>query len=79
LTHYCDAGNRPRMAGKISPDGKTIEFDLLDVANYSSAQHGHMQHAVFTLIDENHHTEEWTFMMEGKPAMKAHLDFQRAK
>jgi hypothetical protein len=79
LTHYCDAGNRPRMAGKISPDGKTIEFDLLDVANYNSAQHGHMQHAVFTLIDENHHTEEWTFMMEGKPAMKAHLDFQRAK
>src|SRR5947207_13454699 len=71
LTHYCDAGNRPRMAGKISPDGKTVEFDFLDVANYSSAQHGHMQHAVFTLIDENHHTEEWTFMMEGKPAMKA--------
>jgi hypothetical protein len=79
LTHYCDAGNRPRMAGKISPDGKRIEFDLLDVANYNSAQHGHMEHAVFTMIDENHHTEDWTFMLEGKPPMKAHLEMQRTK
>jgi hypothetical protein len=79
LTHYCDAGNRPRMAGKLSPDGKTLEFDFVDVGNYSPSQGGHMQHAVFTMIDANHHTEEWTFMLEGKPPMVARLDLQRAK
>ena len=37
-----------------------------------------MHHAVFTIIDANHHTEDWTFMMKDKP-MHAHFDLQRNK
>ena len=77
LTHYCDAGNRPRMVGKVSPDGKKVEFDFLDVAG--SLQYGHMHHAVFTVIDANHHTEDWTYMLPGDKAVQAHFDLQRAK
>jgi phage tail protein X len=77
LTHYCDAGNRPRMTAKSSADGKTIEFDFLDVAG--STQYGHMQHAVFTVIDANHHTEDWTYLMPGDKPVHAHMDLQRTK
>jgi hypothetical protein len=77
LTHYCDAGNRPRMVGKASPDGKTIDFDFLDVAG--ATEYGHMHHAAFTIIDANHHTEDWTFMMPGDKMVRGHLDLQRVK
>jgi hypothetical protein len=73
LTHYCDAGNRPRMTGKMSPDGKKVEFEFLDIAG--NPQY-HMHHAVFTIIDANHHTEDWTFMMKDKP-IHAHFDLHR--
>jgi phage tail protein X len=77
LTHYCDAGNRPRMAARTSADGKTVEFDFLDVAG--STQYGHMQHAVLTVIDANHHTEDWTYLMPGDKPLHAHFDLQRMK
>jgi len=77
LTHYCDAGNRPRMTGKISADGKTVEFEFLDVAG--STQYGHMHHAVFTEIDANHHSEDWTYMQPGDKPVHAHMELQRSK
>jgi len=73
LVHYCDAGNRPRMTGKMSPDGKTIEFEFKDI---SGSPEYHMHHSVFTIIDANHHTEDWTFMMKDKP-IHAHFDLHR--
>jgi hypothetical protein len=77
LTHYCDAGNRPRMVGKLSPDGKSLEFEFLDVSG--GTQYGHMHHAVLTVIDANHHTEDWTYMEPGDKPMHAHMDLQRTK
>jgi hypothetical protein len=77
LTHYCDADNRPRMIGGMSPDGKTVEFDFLDISGH--VERGHMHHAVFTFVDENHHTEDWTFMMPGDKPVRVHFDLQRSK
>jgi hypothetical protein len=77
LTHYCDAGNRPRMVGKTSPDGKSVDFEFLDVDG--TTQYGHMHHAVFTTIDADHHTEDWTYMEPGDKPVHAHFELTRAK
>ena len=76
LTHYCDAGNRPRMAAKSPPDGKTVAFEVLDISG--STKHGHMADTVFTLVDANHHIEEWTSNFPGGK-ITGHFDLQRTK
>ena len=73
LVHYCDAGNRPRMIGKTLPDGKSVDFELKDISGPALY---HMHHSVLTVIDANHHTEDWTFMMKDKP-IHAHFDLHR--
>lgn len=75
LVHYCDAGNRPHMVARTSADGKTVEFDFADLSGGN--QFGHMYHVVFKVIDANHHTEDWTYMMPGDKAMRGHMDLQR--
>src|SRR5262249_21932081 len=77
LIHYCDAGNRPRMVARPSADGKKVEFDFVDLSGGN--QQGHMHHAVFTMIDANHHTEDWTYMEPGDKPAHAHMDLVRAK
>jgi len=76
LTHYCDSGkNRPRMVGKLSPDGKTVEFDFLDVSG--GTKYGHMHQAAFTFIDADHHTEDWTYMSPANEPGHAHIELVR--
>ena len=76
ITHYCSAGNQPRMQASASPDGKTIAFDFVDATNLATPDAGHMQRVVFNVIDANHHTEDWTFVDHGKE-MKRAFDLHR--
>jgi len=76
-THYCDAGNRARLEGKVSPDGKMIEFSLLDVAG--GTQGGLVKRMVFNLIDANKHVIELTFIMPNGKPVEVRGEFQRTK
>ncbi|MFL6211805.1 MAG: hypothetical protein ACJ74W_23360 [Pyrinomonadaceae bacterium] len=76
-THYCDAGNRPRFEGKLSPDGKTIEFSFLDVAG--GTQGGLVKRMAFTIIDADKHVIEFTFILPDRKPMQLRGEFQRTK
>ena len=65
-THYCDGGNRARFEGNVSPDGKSSEFNFLDVTG--NTRGGLVKRMVFTVIDANKHVVEFTFIKpDGKP------------
>lgn len=76
LTHYCAAGNQPRMEATFSPDGKVITFHYVDATNLASLDTAHMKQMVLTLIDDNHHIEQWSFAGQGKDQAET-LDLHR--
>jgi hypothetical protein len=78
MTHYCAAGNQPRMQASASPDGKTITFTFVDGTNIAGPKAGHMNSLVIGMSDADHHTEDWTFVQDGKET-KEHFEAVRAK
>ena len=78
MTHYCGAGNQPRMKAVVPGDGSSVAFDFLDATNLASPEAGHMHRAVFTLVDANHLTEEWVWRQDGKEKTE-HFELQRTK
>lgn len=77
LVHYCEAGNRPRMVARQSPEEKTVEFDFADISG--STKPAYLQHFVFVIVNADHHTEDWAFMLPGDKLLHAHFDLRRAK
>jgi hypothetical protein len=79
LTHYCMAGNQPTMRGSYAPETKTITFDLVSISNLKNPGDGHMHHAVYTFIDNDHFKTTWTFQKEQKDAFTEDVTYVRAK
>jgi len=77
MIHYCEAGNRPRLVGRISPDQKQIEFEVADVSG--GREPVYLSNFIFNLIDENNHTEDWTFTLTDGTHLHAHFILRRTR
>jgi hypothetical protein len=79
LTHYCMAGNQPTMRGTYAPETKTLKFELVSISNLKSPNDGHMHHAVYTFMDNDHFKTTWTFRKDQKDAFTEDVTYVRTK
>jgi hypothetical protein len=79
MTHYCMAGNQPTLRGTYSPETKTITFDFVSATNLKSADDGHMHHAVYTFVDNDHLKMAWTFRKDQKDVFTEDFTYVRGK
>jgi len=80
LTHYCMAGNQPRMQAKaFNPETGELDFQFLDATNLASPAAGHMHNAKIRLVDNNHLSSEWQFYDNGKPKFSETAQYSRVQ
>jgi len=78
LTHYCMLCNRPSMT-LVSSDDKSLTFDLAKDSEIKADTEKHMHSAVFTFVDADHLTQNWTLYDNGKATEKPSFQFERVK
>ena len=66
MTHYCGAGNQPRMVASVGGDANHLRFVTQSVTNLKDPNSGHMSAVEFTFRDANHVTQVWTWQDHGK-------------
>ena len=80
LTHYCMAGNQPRMQAKaFNPESGELHFQFLDATNLTDPGAGHMHNATFRLVDNNHLTTEWEFYENGQKKFSETAQYTRVR
>ena len=78
LTHYCMLCNRPTMT-LVKSDANSLTFDLAKDSEIKVDTEKHMHSAVFTFVDAEHVTQNWTLYDQGKPQEKPVFQFERVK
>jgi hypothetical protein len=67
MTHYCSAGNQPRMRAVV-PAGeiKSLNFTFVDGTNIAKSSDGHIHGLTMTFQDKDHLTQTWRWRQDGK-------------
>ena len=79
MTHYCSAGNQPRMRAE-APSGeiKQLRFVFVDATNLAKSSDDHIRGLTLTFQDKDHITQEWAVREGGKDFLTT-LKLERKK
>jgi hypothetical protein len=77
LTHYCAAGNQPRMKCRAGSDPNQLVFEFVDATNMRSMRDRHMHAGTLTIVDPRHIQATWQGYAEGAPAEAVTFDLVR--
>ena len=80
LTHYCAAGNQPRMEARaFDPQTGELRFQFLDATNLTSPKAGHMHNVTFHFVDNNHVSADWQFFENGQEKIRQSAQYTRVR
>ncbi|HJP58955.1 MAG TPA: hypothetical protein VJ865_03125 [Gemmatimonadaceae bacterium] len=66
-THYCVVGNQPQMVSGVPDDlHKGVVFTLARVTGMKTPDAWHNTGLTFTLDDNDHLTQRWTYLYKGQ-------------
>ena len=77
-THYCAAGNQPRMRCERAAGG-VYAFTFADVTNLKSADTEHMAELRLVMVDKDHLRQEWQSFKDGKKTEHVTFELTRKK
>ena len=79
LTHYCAAGNQPRMRAERGTDTDKFAFKFAGATNMKSENDMHMHEATFHFPDNDTIISEWMHYKDNKPAGAVKFELKRKK
>jgi hypothetical protein len=79
LTHYCVAGNQPRLESTAISDGaRRIELAFRDGTNLASRNVGHMDRVWIEIEDASRWRSRWTWYQDGEERWLEEIEHTRA-
>ncbi len=76
LTHYCAAGNQPKMKAKPSTNPSMVEFAFAGGSNIKKNDM-HMHNAAIRFIDDTHIEAKWESYKDNKSAGQAQFVLEK--